>query len=503
MASRKEQVSNPDFIIILSLVLVGFILLVLFQADIIPPIELGVIAFVALTFWGVATIKVSTLSLLPRLMIVLYSLPFSTTIGYLFDRDYVWWQTAQARGYIQDRQLMSQLIFVGIIGLIGLIAGMKVAGSLRLQSRPQKVVAVPARSAEQKSLKPGAFYILLTLTVLLSWLSAPTGTIFDAVYASDTVKSIAQLINFNSAYLLSYILLVLLFIDAERERKADSRVRRWKFIAILAVTAFIVVFLQILRGDRESAGLIAALVSLYLTGPDFSQAAVHRASVYWRRMRKLVLPATLILAVFISLGAVRSRLSGSESLPFNFVDTIGSGLEQATWTAVLLTNLGLAVEYRNQPMEYFYGSTYVDYLVSLPPGIVTTNLGIERAMEATNGPTWWYSGLSAGGIHPVVVPFKNFGAVGVFVILGIFGFVIVRWEVKQDSSFQSRLVYGAVITSSFFWFWYGDMNIIRGWMAAIILGSGYRAWLFLTSQRVLTPVVIRRLAPPRNLSGTN
>jgi hypothetical protein len=503
MALRREQVSKADLIIILSLVIVGFFLLVLFQADIIPPIELGVIILVSLTVWGVATIKVTTLSLLPRLMIVLYSLPFSTTIGYLFDRDYVWWQTNQARGYIQDRQLMGQLIFVGIIGLIGLIAGMKVAGSLRLQSRAPKVVAVPSPSAEQKSLNPGAFYTLLTITLLLSWLSAPTGTIFDAVYASDTVKSIAQLINFNSAYLISYILLVLLFVDAERERKADSRVRRGKFIAILAVSGFIVVFLQILRGDRESAGLIAALVSLYLTGPDFSQTAVRRTSVYWRRIRRLIVPSALIVAVFISLGAVRSRLSGSESLPFNFAETIGSGLEQATWTAVLLTNLGLAAEYKNQSMEYFYGSTYVDYLVSLPPGIVTQNLGIERAVEATSGPTWWYSGLSAGGIHPVVVPFKNFGAVGVFVILGIFGFLIVRWEVKQDSTFQYRLVYGAVITSSFFWFWYGDMNIIRGWMLAVILGAGYRAWLFLTSQRGLTPVVIRRFAPPRNLSGTN
>jgi hypothetical protein len=289
--------------------------------------------------------------------------------------------------------------------------------------------------------------------------------------------SLSEVLNFNAASLVSYIILILLCIDAEREM-TSKRKRRRKFFAVISAMMFIVIFLQILRGERESLGLIVGLMALYLTGPVLSATRERLKSIGWRRMRKLIVPAGLVIVLFIGLGAARYTLSEPYSSSFNLWETFVSGWEQNTWTAVLLTNLGITAQCRYGPMEYFYGQTYLHYVLSLPPGIVTNAVGIERPLEATRGPNWWFVGLSAGGIHPVVVPFKNFGILGVFVILCIYGFLIARFEMGNTSNaFWSRLMHGAVVTSSFLWFWYGDMNIIRGLMAAILLGAGYRVWV--------------------------
>jgi hypothetical protein len=151
------------------------------------------------------------------------------------------------------------------------------------------------------------------------------------------------------------------------------------------------------------------------------------------------------------------------------------GLNNNTWTYLLLNNLGMAEEHASGRTEYLYGCTYLDYLKSLLPGTVTRSLGIDRPLETDRGPNYWYEGLSMGGIHPVCVPFRNFGALGAFLVLGVYGFVIGRWDIGSSSpAFLPRFLYGSVATTSFLWFWYGDMNIIRCLMIVGILTAAYR-----------------------------
>jgi hypothetical protein len=45
----------------------------------------------------------------------------------------------------------------------------------------------------------------------------------------------------------------------------------------------------------------------------------------------------------------------------------------------------------------------------------------------------------------------------------------------------NRLVYGAIIASSFKWFWYADMNVIRALMGAGVIWLGYHGWLAFTA----------------------
>src|SRR5690606_11667083 len=76
-------------------------------------------------------------------------------------------------------------------------------------------------------------------------------------------------------------------------------------------------------------------------------------------------------------------------------------------------------------------------------------------------------------------------------VLGLYGFIVGRIEQINEvkSSIWSRLIYGSVVTTSVFWFWYGDMYIVRALMGALLLGAAYRLWAgeFIEKERLMQP----------------
>jgi hypothetical protein len=404
-------------------------------------------------------------------MILLYYVPFSATLGYLFDENYLWGMTSAATELELDPLIISNLLLMGLIGLAGLLAGMSFApwsGGARSAMLPP---APRQKAAGSLSLLAYLFAVLLAL--FFSWLSAPAETILARAYASSGTESMAARMNFNSLMLFSYLLMVLLWIDAEVDRYASRR--RHKIWLLLAATAYITIFLQLARGDRDVTGLLAGLLLLYLTSPVRQWSPALWRAVYWSRVRKVALPALLVLALLITLGSARFVLSDSTQ-SLNPKEMFLSGLKDNTWTYLLLNNLGTAAEYSDGSIEYLYGQTYFDYVLSLPPGALTKLLGIERPLEAHRGPNYWYEDLSLGGIHPVCVPFKNFGAAGLAGILAVYGFLIGRCEIANASGrFLPRFLFGSLATTSFLWFWYGDMNVIRCLCISGVFALIYRA----------------------------
>jgi len=451
----------------------GLTLATVFHLGFALPLRTGIVAMAILTMWGIWSSRVSALSLLPRFMIILYSLPFAVLIGYVFNPDYIWMFTPRGLDIIDDRLVIRQMVMVGMIGLCGLLAGFRwaVLRRPRADAADQTIVQRSGRT-----LSAPVFYALVPVAVLFSWLSAPPETILETTYASGQSDAVATTINFPAAYMVSYVLLVILFIDTERERRPAWR--RTKFLAIGLATAYIVIVLQLLRGDRESSGLVVALTALYVTSPAGIRQARRLASVAKARIRRLMLPMAGLLAIFIALGSLRSTLSQASAVSqvLSPVQTIELGLSQNTWTAVLWTNLSLAWEYRQGTLEYKYGQTYVDYALSLPPGVVTRMIGYERPLEGWRGIAWEdAAGVSSGGLHVVVPPFRNFGAFGVFAILMLYGFIIARIEQRGETgTLGARVLWGALFCSSFLWFWYGDMSFIRGLMIAGLLFLAYR-----------------------------
>ena len=452
----------------------GLLLALCFAAGFQLPLRTGVVLMAALTLWGLVTARVSVLSLLPRFMIVLYSLPFAVLLGYVMNPDFIWIFTPRGMEVIEDRLVVRQMVMVGLIGLLGLLAGIRWANLRRRDDGEPSARMIEHRPS--RTLSPPLFFAFVPVAVLLSWLSAPSETIFEVQYATGQSETVATIINFPAAYLASYILLVILFIDAERERRTPRR--RMKFLAIGLATVYIVIVLQLMRGDRESSGLVVALAALYVTSPAGVRHARRLSIIARGRIRRLMLPMAALLTVFIALGSLRNTLSQASELTqvVSPIEAIELGLSQNTWTAVLWTNLGVAWEYRQGLLQYKYGQTYLDYLLSLPPGIVARAIGYERPLEAWRGIAWEdAAGVSSGGLHVLVAPFRNFGAFGVFAVLVLYGFLIGRIEQRGESgALGGRVLWGSVFCGSFLWFWYGDMSFIRALMLAGIIYLSYR-----------------------------
>jgi hypothetical protein len=433
------------------------------------PLNWSVLLMAGLATGGLAVQSATKLSLLPRLMIVLYAVCFLVTIGHLFDPYYAWWYTPLAVAMIRDRVVSESMLTVGIVGLLGLLAGLHGAQAV-IDRRPMTV------ARNERTLGILVFAGACGLALLLSWMVAPAATILERAYNTGGSASEAAPMNFNAAGLLSYVLIVLLVIDAERDGLPWRR--RWKFALTAGLTSFIVIVLQVLRGDRECTGLLAALALLYLTGGQ-SDDLLRRTAMAWRRIRRVAIPAVAIVVLFVVLGAVRSSLAGPDGRARRSLNSrVINALKENTWTSVLLTNLAQAGQFRKGTAHYLYGETYGDYLLSLPPGILTRAVGIKRPLESDRGPNWWFYGISAGGIHVVVVPFRNFGMAGAFGIMALIGWFIAWVEMRNDrGQFWGRLLFGAMGVVSFSWFWYGDMYLVRILMAVAILGPAYRGWL--------------------------
>jgi hypothetical protein len=454
----------------------GFVLAVAFHAGYVLPLTGGILLLAAASVVAIALIGVTRLSLLSRFMLLVYALPFSVLIGYLLNPEFVWHFTPTGRQITQDHEVIRVLTTMGVVGLLGLVAGMRwaavrepraAAGTPMPEHRPGPTLMAPL------------FLVILFFAVVFSWLSTPPETIFEAAYSLEQSASVSESINFPAAYVLSYLLLIILVVDAERERSRSRRLA--KLAAVGVAVAYIVVALQVLRGNRESAGLIVALTALYLTSRVGVASGTPVRVVTRRRMLRLLLPLSAFVVAFIALGAIRGMMAGASAATevLTASEIFELGLAHNTWSAVLWTNLSLAWEYREAGVAYKYGQTYLDYLLSLPPGFLTQLLGFERPLESWQGIGWEdAAGVSSGGLHPVVAPFRNFGAYGVLLVLMLYGFLIARVEQKSESgSLWARMLWAAVFSAGFNWFWYGDMPFIRALMFAVILYFLYRVAL--------------------------
>lgn len=466
---------------LLRVVLVGALgsaLAVLFHQGVLLPRNAGIVVLLTAAALGIKAGRLSQMSLLPRFMIVVYTLPFTALTGYLLSDRFIWTTSARAFTLSQEPLLLDHMLAVGLIGLVGLITGILAAGlkpgphTVQLPRIVGRTLAVPA------------FAILLSAAVFFSWLSAPPETIFQGAYAYGQSASAAGRVNFPAAFLLSYVLLIALAIDTERE--SDAGHRRLKVVFFVATVSYIVIVLQLLRGDRESSGLLAALTAIYLTSPRL-RAGADAARVSAMRLRRLILPGSLALAFYVALGGVRGMFVVGAGL-LSPLQAFQYGLTMNTWTAVLWTNLGTAWEYRSGLMTYKLGETYLNYLLSLPPGVITQLFGYVRPIQLSDLSLESLF-VSAGGLHIAITPFKNFGAIGVFLILAIYGYLIGRIEINNSrGALRWRLLWGATFASAFLWFWYGDMSYVRGLMLTAVVYFLYRVAL---SARLYRPIARR------------
>jgi hypothetical protein len=422
------------------------------------PLPVSLALFSVIVILGIWKVKLSKYSLLTRAMIFFYTLPFIHCFPYLWDENIVYldliWGLA-ANPYQKDLEIIKRMTMVGCIGAFGLVAGYLSARMTKHRRANNTVVA-------DKSLDLTAFLLIAIISLFFSWINAPKETILNAAYT--TSKNLLSGINFNGSYMLSYIFALLLLIDAFNDKLIQ--IRKLKIIIILLVVLIITLWFQFMRGDRECIGMIIALTVIYF---------LNNSSKFNSNKNKFLMVAGLLVIVFFAaqiVGDVRSEWSFMQrkTIPIEDIQ-----ISTGTWSAVLLTPLSVVGDFYYGRMEPCWGRTYWDYLLSFPPGFLTRFVGIERPIESTHGPAWEMR-YGMGGTHAMVVPFMNFKSFGVFFVLLLYGFILGKLEarIQFPCGVKLKLIYATFFVMAPFWFWYGEMNFIRGIMACYIVWFSYK-----------------------------
>jgi len=462
---RRLHLSLP--ILIVGLGLFGCCLL--YESDLIFSVEISLALGTFSAAWGMIFARHSRYSFLLRLMIVLYAMPFMHCFVYLFPdnltADRIW--GLMVNPYQMDLEIAARMTMVGAIGMCAMVLGISLVplpSELPLRSNPP---------LPEGRLGNGGFVLMGIVALIFSWLSAPADTIFEVVHGlSETVLGT---INFNGPWMVSHVFMLLLFIDAWREERAGFR--RFKFLLCWIGLFIIVIILQFMRGDRECIGMILALLCLYAGDVRSSVDAVEKTTLVFRRFTHVAVWILLVFAGAQVVGVIRSLVE-SESLgtAVHFAiedsDTFSSG----TWSSVLLGPLSVVGDDHSGLLERRWGQTYIDYTLSIPPGVITQFLGIERPVESGHGPSHDIR-FGQGGTHAMVVPFMNFGVFGVLAVLILYGYVLARLErrFQKDRSTRYVFLYSTFLLVAPFWFWYGEMYVVRSLMSFILVWIIYRA----------------------------
>ncbi|TDA69581.1 hypothetical protein E0765_00355 [Sulfuricurvum sp. IAE1] len=337
-------------------------------------------------------------------------------------------------------ETMGLLAATGALGLlIGLISGGKFPGRSTL---PSQSTYLP--------LSMRGFWFFLLLSLFFAFIDKPTQTITEAAYTASLNLLQQAGISFNGAWQMSYILLAAAYIDSVLSR---DRTKTYLFVAVLILETY----WQFSTGNREIIGFYLFLLLMNAYRIRRTKQAVF-----------LFLAAVFLLLVSQIVGVMRSMATDKDLVEMAatmYENVYFDRMLQGTWSAVCLTPLSVAGDYYYGLLDFKYGSTYLDYILSLPPSFLADMLGYIRPVNGFAGPAWEMR-YGIGGTHALVVPFMNFGIMGVFGIMFLYGLLLSRIEAKlAANNFYNLLLIGVFALNILFWFWYGEMYMIRGLMA--------------------------------------
>ena len=470
----KEAVSVLFFLFF------GILGIALFSAKQYPPVFVSIFVFCFVAFRLIAGYRRRRIGPLALLFLLCYALPFIHIVPYLWfdfrgEAPAIMWGLA-ANPYMTDQAIVELTAFIGAVGAAGLAVGVSLSGSRMTPQAPrgQKTGSPPHDAA---ALPMPIFLIWMGTGVILSWLFAPEQTIFTAAYTEGI--AISQDWNFSSIWMFSYAFLLFCLADAILE--PDPATARWKRRIFLVSGVLVVVYFQLLRGDRESLPFaLAAMLMFFIWGAPGLPAVAGR-----KRSRETVFACLLAGIFFVSLlvGAMRFSLAGADlaavgRLLFDLLESGAISLDNllhGTWSAVLLTPLSVAGDHLTDLPAFKYGGDYLDLLLSLPPGFVADFVGYARPIDSFKGPAWEMT-YGLGGVHAVVLPFRNFGMIGVFFILMLWGCLLVNAEkhFSRALTASSLAFLGVVAMALPHWLWYGEKNIINALIVWLILSLLYR-----------------------------
>lgn len=458
--------------------IIGFISVALFYADLFFSIWVSVSILLGVSFFVLRQYRKKRLGLLMCVFWLIYALPFIHIPPYIwFDfgsEPLLLWGLA-VNPYMVDERVIQLTAMIGAVGGLGFALGCSFSNK-GIQKDNGKHPDGTLRIFQTMGMPVWLAWVCIG--VLLTALSAPQETVFTSVYTESA--SALDGANFSSAWMVSYVILSFTFCDALLERATDTK--RLKLILTTASVLLVVVWYQLLRGDRESMPWVLGLALVYYY---WAAGIIQRRgfTIPWHKIAAIVFALFMVTMV---VGVLRSGLVGvsaSEVMGLILVlyqsDTIGlNNVFTGTWSAVLLTPLSVAGDHIYGLLNLKWGRHYLELLLSIIPGFMADAIGYVRPIDGNQGPAWDMR-YGIGGTHASVLPFINFSMLGVFLITTLWSWFYASVE-KSTLRRINVLKLSFLVTFTMaapHWLWYGEKNAINAMVMWLVFSFLYRVSL--------------------------
>lgn len=355
--------------------------------------------------------------------------------------------------YTGVKGIIDIMAFLGALAMLGIILAIFMHKNSKIGSR---------NSSEVSSMGYMNFFIWLILGIFLSYLNSPQETFFEKAYTHS--KSIFEELNINiaSSWTISYSIFIFLFSDCYLDQSRRKGIKTF----ILSISLiYVTVYLQLLKGDREVLTLIVAIFLLFLF--------IKEKNEFRNRNRyKILLYIFISLLILFPLAYLVALFRTGNTYTLNEIDFTGA--LGGTWSAVLLSPLSVAGDHYYGLLKMKNGSTYIDLFLSIVPGFLADLIGYVRPIDGFNGPAWEMR-YGQGGTHAIVVPFMNFGYVGVFFIVFLITKFLLSIENYSKKVFtqNSLSLYGIILMIIPHWLWYGEKYFMNALIIWAILSIGF------------------------------
>lgn len=453
----------------------GLLALALFYAGAYLPIWVSVAILLSISLHLLRQYRKKRLGLLMLVLWLVYALPFIHIPPYIwFDfntEPLLLWGLA-VNPYMVDERVIQLTAMIGAVGGLGFALGCSSSTSRIHQDYGQNT---DGTIRIFRTMGIPLWFVWVCIGVLLTVLSAPQETVFTAVY-TESVSALDGA-NFSSAWMVSYVILSFTFCDALLEKASD--IKRLKMIVMWASILLVVVWFQLLRGDRESIPWVFGLALVYY----YWAAGITQRRGFTIPWKKITGTAFALLIVTMAVGILRSGLAGvSASDAIDVItalyqsDTIGlNNLFTGTWSAVLLTPLSVAGDHIYGLLHLKLGQDYLNLLLSVIPGFLADAIGYVRPIDSNQGPAWEMR-YGIGGTHATVVPFMNFSMIGVFLIPALwsrFFFSFERSALRRTSVIKLSFLVTVAMAAPH-WLWYGEKSGINALVIWLVFSFFYR-----------------------------
>jgi len=418
------------------------------------------------------------LGLLMLIFWLIYALPFIHIPPYIWfdfnDRPMVLWGLA-VNPYMVNERVIQLTAMIGAVGGLGFALGCALSNKVFQldeglrpdgSTRPINSMGVPIWLA------------WVGIGIVLTALSAPDATVFASAYTQS--GSALNEANFSSSWMVSYIILSFAFCDAITEQATG--IKRFKIMCMVISILLVIVWYQLLRGDRESIPWAFGLALVYY----YWAAGITQQRGFKIPWLKTALFILALFVINIAVGLLRGTLTGISiwdvlTVIKELIETGAIGLEHVfagTWSGVLLTPLSVAGDHIYGLLIFKWGSTYIDLILSIIPGFLADAIGYSRPIDGNQGPAFEIR-YGIGGTHASVVPFMNFGMIGVFLITTLWSWPFVRFEKSAVRRLKvNKLSFLVTFTMAApHWLWYGEKNVMNALLMWLVFSFLYKVSL--------------------------